>query len=85
VTADSERNFGATLIISGIILLIAGLYSHFRHLLALRARGGRLHSEGPLRTPPCYQPTATGVVCGVLLVLGIVAVADMLLRTGPLQ
>jgi putative membrane protein len=85
VTRDSARNFGATLIISGIVLLVFGLYAHYRGLMALRARRGRLFEEGLLRTAPAYRPTATGVVCFVLLVLGIVAVVDMLLRTGPLQ
>jgi putative membrane protein len=85
VTRDSARNFGATLIISGIVLLIFGLYAHYRGLMALRARRGRLFDEGLLRTAPFYRPTATGVVCLVLLILGIIAVTDMLLRTGPLQ
>ena len=85
VTAASARNFGATLIILGVILLIAGLWSHFRALAVLRTRRRQLHGEGLLRSPPIYQPTTTGVVAFVLLVLGIVAVSDMLLRTGPLR
>ena len=85
VTRDSARNFGVTLIISGIILLVGGLYAHYRGLVSLRARRGRLFDAGLLRTAPFYRPTATGIVCFVLLILGLVAVTDMLLRTGPLQ
>ena len=85
VTRASARNFGATLIIGGIILLVGGLYAHFRGLISLRARRSRLFDEGLLRTAPFYRPTATGIVCFVLLVLGVIAVSDMLLRTGPLQ
>ena len=85
VTRESARNFGATLIIAGIILLIGGLYAHFRGLAALRSRRRRLHDEGLLRTAPFYRPTATGIVCFVLLILGLIAITDMVLRTGPLQ
>jgi putative membrane protein len=85
VMHESARNFGATLIIAGIVLLISGLYAHFRALGALRARRGGLVDEGLLRTALPYRPTATGVVCFVLLILGIVAVIDILFRTGPLQ
>ena len=85
VTGESARNFGATLIVSGIVLLVFGLWGHFRGLTALRARRARLFNEGLLRTAPLYRPTATGVVCMVLLVLGVIAVIDMLLRVGPLK
>jgi putative membrane protein len=85
VTAGSARNFGATLIILGIILLVAGLWSHFRALADLRTRRRQLHGEGLLRSPAIYRPTTAGVVAFVLLVLGIVSVSDMLLRTGPLR
>jgi putative membrane protein len=85
VASHSARNFGATLIVLGIILLAAGLYSHFHNLAALRARRGFLHGKGLLRTAPQLRPTATGLVSTVLLVLGLVAVAGMLLHTGPLQ
>ncbi len=85
VTRELARNFGATLIAAGIIMLIGGLYAHFRGLAALRSRRGRLNDEGLLRTAPSYRPTVTGVVCLLLLILGLIAIADMLLRTGPLQ
>jgi putative membrane protein len=85
VTRDSARNFGATLIAGGLVLLVGGLIAHFRGLAALRARRGRLHAQGLLRTAPFYRPTATGIVCFVLLILGVIAITDMMLRTGPLQ
>ncbi len=85
VTRASARNFGATLIVAGIILLVGGIYAHFRGLAALRSRRGQLRDEGLLRTAPSYRPTATGIVCFVLLILGLVAITDMLLRSGPLQ
>ena len=81
----SARDFGATLIMLGIILLVAGLWNHYRGLAALRVRRGFLHDEGLLRTAPIFRPTATGVVALVLLVLGVVSVFDMLWRIGPLQ
>jgi putative membrane protein len=82
---ESARNFGATLIILGVALLIAGLWAHFRGLAALRIRRGYLQARGLLRTPPIFRPTATGVVALVLLVLGVVAIFDMLVRIGPLK
>jgi putative membrane protein len=85
VTTGSARNFGETLVILGVVLLISGLYSHYRALHTLQARRGYLHDRGLLKTPPLYRPTATGLVSAALLILGLVAVAGMLLRAGPLQ
>jgi putative membrane protein len=85
VTRESARNFGVTLIVGGLILLVGGLIAHFRGLAALRGRRRRLHAQGLLRTAPFYRPTATGIVCFVLLILGLLAITDMMLRTGPLQ
>jgi putative membrane protein len=85
VTAESARNFGATLIVLGVILLIAGLYSHARAMAALRARRGLLYGRGLLKHPPQVRSTVSGFVSAVLLVVGLVAIAGMLLRAGPLQ
>jgi hypothetical protein len=43
---DAPRDFGATLIILAVILLNAGLWSHYRELAALRVRRAFLHDEG---------------------------------------
>jgi putative membrane protein len=85
VTRESARNFGATLIVSGLILLIGGLLGHMRGLMVLRARRERLHARGLLRTAAVYRPTTTGIACLVLLILGLVAITNMILHTGPLQ
>ena len=83
VTSASARNFGVSLLLLGVGLLIFGLLEHVKLLRELDKRRGRLHVAGLLRSSPQYQTSATAVVAVLLLVLGILSVAGIVLRAGP--
>ena len=85
VTRGSVRNFGASLVVLGVGLLIAGLIGHIRLIGQFRDRRNRLHGLGVLRSGPQYQTSPTAVVAVLLLVVGLLSVLGMMLRAGPFR
>ena len=83
VTQQSARNFGLALVLLGVGLLIAGLFTHYEFLTNLRVRRGRLHDLKLLRTAPQYRTSLTSVLALLLLLVGLLAVLGMIARTGP--
>jgi len=77
------KNFGLTLVILGIGLLIAGLYSHWQIVTQLRARRDRLHAEKLIRHRSHYTTSPTVVVAILLLLAGLLAVLGIMARMGP--
>lgn len=83
VTLASARNFGLALVLLGVGLLIAGLFTHYEFLTNLRGRRSRLHDLKLLRTGPQYRTSLTTVLALLLLLVGLLAVLGMIARTGP--
>jgi putative membrane protein len=85
VSAASARNFGLSLGLLGVGLLIAGLGNHTQLILSVRARRNRLHGEGLLRSGPQYRTSPTAVIAVLLLLLGLACVIGMIVRAGPFR
>ena len=83
VTDQSARNFGLSLIVLGVGLLIAGLIGHVRLIGQLRARRQRLLALGLLHSGPQYRTSPTATVAVLLLIVGLGALLGMLWRAGP--
>ncbi len=81
--AESARNFGLSLIVLGIAILVLGLGSQFRTLGLLRERRNSLYSLGLLHHGQHFRPSPIGVIALLLLVIGLVAILGMALHTGP--
>lgn len=81
--SSPAKNFGLTLVILGVGLLIAGLFNHWQVINQLRARRDRLHTEKLLRHESHYTTSATVVVAILLLLAGILAVLGIMARMGP--
>src|SRR5499427_92899 len=77
VNSAAGRNFGLSLGLLGVGLLIAGLFAHVLLMGAMRRRRERLYNAGLLRTPAAYTTTPTAVVAILLLAVGIVSVMGM--------
>ena len=84
VTSLSAKRFGVTLVLLGVGMLIAGLFSHTRMIGLLRERRDRLYREQLLRSGAHYQTSPTAVIAVLLLLIGLVAVLGMVIRAGPL-
>ncbi len=83
VTAQSARNFGLSLVVLGVGLLVAGLVTHAVAIRELDRRRSGLHDLALLRRGPQYRTSPTAAVAVLLLVLGLLIVLGMLLRAGP--
>jgi putative membrane protein len=82
---DAVRNFGATLILLGIVLLILGLVGHVQQFHDLRRRRDELHDLGLVAHGPQYRMSPIALIAFLLLILGFVAIAGMMLHEGPLS
>lgn len=82
---DAVRNFGSTLILLGIMLLLLGLTAHVQQFRDLRRRRDELHRMRLLAHGPQYRVSPIALVALLLLILAFVAVAGMMLHEGPLR
>ena len=83
MTTNSARNFGMSLIVLGVGLLVAGLVAHVQLIRQLRGRRIRLLGLGLLHSGPQYRISPTAAVAFLLLVLGVLILLGMLWRAGP--
>lgn len=81
--ASPAKNFGLTLVILGVGLLIAGLFNHWQLVKQLRARRDMLHAEKLLRHKSYYTTSATVTVAILLLLAGLLAGLGIMTRMGP--
>ena len=83
VTTASARNFGLSLILLGVGLLVVSLFTHTTLVWGLRARRERLLAMGLIHHGPQYRTSPTAAVAVLLLVVGLGALLGMLWRAGP--
>jgi putative membrane protein len=84
VTSTSAKRFGLALVLLGVGMLVAGLFSHTRMIGLLRGRRDHLHDERLLTDGAHYQTSPTAVIAVLLLLVGLAAVLGMVIRAGPL-
>jgi inner membrane protein YidH len=81
----APRNFGTTLVLLGIGMLIVGIVYHLLFMMGLRRTRHELVEEGLLHGQSGFPASYTLVVAVLLLILGFVAIADMVFHVGPLE
>lgn len=77
------RNFGLALIALGLVVLVAGLFSHLGLTAALRDRRERLLGLDLVHSGPQFRNSPTVVAALLLLLIGLFAVFAVLARVGP--
>ncbi len=77
---QSGRRLGLALLVLGVLLLVMGIVSHSLFVRALGARRARLFRLHLVRTAIHYHATPTYVVAVSLLVIGLLAIADVALK-----
>lgn len=78
-SAAAPRNFGVSLILLGILLLVGGIWRHFEFANELRARRREMVTEGILHGDSDYPVSMTLVAAILLLLIGIAAMLDVTL------
>jgi putative membrane protein len=70
------------LVAPGVLLLLAGIVGHIRFMLELRSDYGRLIKEQPI-SEESLPYSVTLAVALLLLLLGLLAIINMITRAGP--
>jgi putative membrane protein len=77
------RNFGTSLVFLGIGMLVLGIIYHLQFMKGLRLERQYMKSLGLIHAQSTFPPSLTLLVASVLLLIGLAAVASMVLHIGP--
>ncbi|MGH7676948.1 MAG: DUF202 domain-containing protein [Gemmatimonadaceae bacterium] len=77
------RNFGLTLVVLGVLMLVLGIGYHVAFMTGLRRERTQLKAEGLVHGESGFPASMTLIVAVLLLIVGTLAVLNMLLRSGP--
>jgi inner membrane protein YidH len=81
--AEPARNFGTSLVLLGIGMLILGIIYHVMFMLGLRHQRASMKAEGLVRAESGFPASLVLIVAVVLLLIGFVAVISMVGHVGP--
>lgn len=81
---DAGHNFGITLVLIGIGMLVLGIVYHVQFMLGLRHERSQMQKDGLIYAQSRFPPSITLVAAILLLILGIVAIYSMISGNGPL-
>ena len=81
--ARPARNFGVTLVMIGVAMLVLGIIYHVQFMLGLRTVRGHLKTTGLIHADSVFPVSLTLLTAIALLIVGIIAVVSMTLRVGP--
>jgi putative membrane protein len=83
--SEPARNFGVTLVLLGIAVLLIGIVYHAMFMAGLRAERRAMAAEGLIRGESRFPPSMTLIAAVLLLAIGLVAVFGIALGIGPLK
>lgn len=81
--AAAPRNFGLTLVVLGIVMLMIGIIYHLQFMQGLRREREAMRQAGLVHAESRFPPSMTLIAAIVLLVVGIVAIISMAFQVGP--
>ena len=81
--AASGRNFGVVLVALGILMLIGGIAYHLQFMAGLRHERIAMTEAGLIHGASHFPVSLTLITAVILLIIGVAAIASMLLRVGP--
>jgi uncharacterized membrane protein YidH (DUF202 family) len=84
VTHDAApRNFGITLVLLGIVMLLFGIAYHVQFMYGLRHERNAMREEGTIHAQSHFPPSMTLITAIILLAVGIFAILSMVFEAGP--
>jgi putative membrane protein len=78
--AAAPRRFGLALVLLGNLLLFLGIWNHIKFMLQLRSQREKLLDENLVSNEIPFPISVTLIVAVLLLMIGVGAVLDMVLR-----
>jgi putative membrane protein len=82
-SAAPARNFGTSLVFLGIVMLVLGIIYHLLFMSGLREEREYMKSHGLIHAQSKFPTSLTLIVALILLLIGLAAVASMVLHIGP--
>jgi len=79
----SARNFGTTLVLLGVGMLVVGIIYHVLFMLGLRETRASMKDSGLIYAESKFPPSLTLIVAILLLLVGVAAALSMVLHVGP--
>ncbi len=80
---DAGRNFGRALVYLGVVMLVVGIGYHMQFMWGLRQEREQLRMEGSIHAQSHFPVSFTLLIAVLLLLVGIVAAANLTFRAGP--
>ena len=81
--AAAARNFGESLVLLGVGMLILGIIYHVRFMLGLRRVRTSMKLEGLVHAESGFPTSLVLIVAVILLLIGVAAAFSMIGRVGP--
>lgn len=81
--AEAARNFGVTLVLLGILMLIGGIIYHVQFMVHLREQRKEMMAAGLVHGESKFPLSLTLATAMILLLIGIGAVVSMVFHVGP--
>lgn len=81
---NAGHNFGITLVLMGIGMLIVGIIYHLQFMLGLRHERTEMYNDGLIYAQSRFPTSMTLIVALLLLLFGLVAIFSMISGSGPL-
>jgi uncharacterized membrane protein YidH (DUF202 family) len=79
----APRNFGITLVLLGIVMLLFGIAYHVQFMYGLRHERDAMRAEGTIHAQSKFPPSITLVTAIILLFVGVFAILSMMFQIGP--
>jgi len=79
----ASRNFGVSLVLLGVVMLIVGIGYHLAFMRGLRHERADLKAEKLIHAESHFPVSMTLIVALLLLLLGLMAIVSMVFRVGP--
>jgi uncharacterized membrane protein YidH (DUF202 family) len=79
----AARNFGLALVYLGVAMVVAGIVYHLQFMWGLREEREIMRGNGLIHANSRFPVSFTLVVALLLLLLGVMAAANLTFRTGP--
>jgi len=83
--AQAALRFGLAMVVIGVALLVLGIIQDARFMSNLRKERKLLVEQGFLHGEEPFQMSVTFLSAIIVLLLGLVAIASMVFRVGPLH
>ncbi|QKC73555.1 DUF202 domain-containing protein [Mesorhizobium loti] len=81
--AAAPRNFGVTLVLLGILMLVVGIIYHILFMAGLRHERKVMRDAGLIHAESGYPVSFTLLTAVILLLIGLVAISSMIFNVGP--